>query len=361
MALVACLAVSAASAAAATSTWTNYSFSAKPDNHFSFEGLSCTAEKYCVGVGTGAITGIWNGEKWTTTEHGSNTLFDVSCTSPSYCMAVGGTVTAKSMGLRWNGSTWTGMPVSEPAQVTSSSLTGVSCSGSICLAAGKSSKGPWGAVYNGSSWSPQLLPAGTFGIPTDVSCLSATNCIIVGAGPNGSTSSTASWAVRWNGTSYEVLKLAFVAGAENLQIESVSCRGGSCTAVGSSYSSFNSALKKPVAQLWNGTSWTLQSVPMVESSTSAALNDVSCNNGNCWAAGNYTIGGQTRPFSARFDVPPLGTSTWEVDLPNYIETPGTGEQTLKAISCSPAWRCMTAGFYINSTGGYAMSEYVKRS
>jgi hypothetical protein len=360
MALVACLSISAASAAAATSTWTNYGFTAKPDNHFSLESVSCPAEKYCVGVGTGAIRGIWNGESWTTTEHGSNVLFDVSCTSTSNCMAVGGTPAPKSMALRWNGSSWTGMLVSEPPGVTGSNLTGVSCSGSICFAVGNAPNNiPWGTVYNGSSWSTQVLPPGMSGAPTDVSCLSATNCIIVGNATNGG-GVIQPWAVRWNGTGYEVLKLAYV-GAENVKIESVSCRGTSCEAVGWLYNDVNPAKKKPVAQLWNGTSWTLQSVPMVENSTSAALNDVSCNSGTCWAAGSYTIGGQIRPFSERFDAPPFGSSTWEADLPKYIEAAGTGEQTLKAISCYTAWKCMTTGFYVNSTGGWAMSEYVKRS
>ncbi len=117
-------------------------------------GVSCPTAKSCVAVGSyytpsgsAALAETWNGASWTLARppepNGSVTgeLLKVSCPSARYCLAVGiaGSNTAESaLSDRWNGQSWTRLPVQPPASAKhDADLTGVSCgSAESCVAVG---------------------------------------------------------------------------------------------------------------------------------------------------------------------------------------------------------------------------------
>ena len=183
-------------------------------------GVSCRSAVACVAVGLyldSSDTGIplaetWNGRAWRPSRlpapaGSTGVILDgVSCTSPESCVAVGsGTPGSGRPGRtgfaeRWNGSRWTGVSVSWPRGTGNSYLVGVSCAARNCVAVGysgvsvtaASGTGRATAVsWQGKAWTVTKVPApgrGKASLFSDVSCLSAANCVAAGqVGPAGST------------------------------------------------------------------------------------------------------------------------------------------------------------------------------
>jgi hypothetical protein len=359
---------SVAGASAATSKWNIYGleFFSK-ESTLTPESVSCPAEKTCLTAGwtrsgpegypQGAVVQRWNGEKWTgesapwEASWSSAALYDVSCASTTSCTAVGRAMISGAevpVVYRWNGFTWS--LVSGVGLVgVEDNLKTVSCSGTTCLALGTFNSGAppaklWAAVYNGTSWTAQNLST-LGGTPTDVSCLSATYCIVVGK------AGTTSWSLLWNGTKFETKKLPAVSETSESVLESVSCKtaapGNGCQAVGYAKSS-KTGNRVPLAMRWNGTEWTLQAAVNPEGSNSTSLTDVSCNNWYiCWAVGNYidknNAGLGSRPFAERIEYAPVGTGVWQADVPKsngYL-----GNETLLGVSCWSTLKCNSVGTY----------------
>ena len=182
--------------------------------------VSCPAAAYCVAVGdvaanagSSVLADSWNGRTWTrmpvrppASASADAALDGVSCTSPESCVAVGsGTPGSGRPGRtgfaeRWNGSRWTGVSVSWPRGTGNSYLVGVSCAARNCVAVGysgvsvtaASGTGRATAVsWQGKAWTVTKVPApgrGKASLFSDVSCLSAANCVAAGqVGPAGST------------------------------------------------------------------------------------------------------------------------------------------------------------------------------
>ena len=109
-------------------------------------GVSCTSTAWCMAVGDYGPPGsnvpatfaeVWDGSGWVIVPSpspgvgGPNAqLASVSCLSAQACMAVGNYYDgAYPVGLaeRWDGSSWSVVPVPEPTGTTESKLFGVSC------------------------------------------------------------------------------------------------------------------------------------------------------------------------------------------------------------------------------------------
>ena len=126
----------------------------------------------------------------------------------------------------------------------------------------------------------------------------------------------------WNGSSWSPTPTPNPAGATQIEVEDVSCSSASaCTAVGS-YSEPGG--RKPMALRWNGTAWSLQSVPVGSEDKSVELYDVSCFSDvtatSCVAVGKKSTG----PFAERWN----GTE-WSVMTP-------VGSGNLTSVSCGSA-------------------------
>jgi hypothetical protein len=235
-----CVAVGSATTGALSEVWNGSSWvrSVIAIRHHNLElsSVSCTAPAACTAAGfydvrTSRITanefGLierWNGSRWSPQavpdfkvkgSHWDVALAGVSCAAQSSCIAVGqadppGNGFPLEIAERWSGGAWriarAGFP--PPPVLTAFNhgelgmLGSVSCSSpTSCIATGSLSTlghgaGPYhaiAAIWNGSRWSNDALPAGSGPVePRSVSCLTSGACTLVGGGAGHLTIETGS-------------------------------------------------------------------------------------------------------------------------------------------------------------------------
>lgn len=285
--------------------------------------VSCVSRRACVAVGdkvfgrhgcggdvgpcpTRPIAELWNGESWklelvpllapAATAAANPVLTAVSCSTRRFCVAVGGYAfgsgcatlgeggpcEGRTIAERWNGKRWREMSTVGGV----GALSGVSCSssvgctavsfaadclarsggGSVCFGTG----GPVAERWNGRGWSLEATPTVAGGGLSGVSCPSPRACMAVGTYPvvPSSMSLFAPLAEGWNGASWTVEPTPFDAEAGEDTLGAVSCSSPrACTAVG--------ALENPgttVVLRWDGTTWNVQNFPNPQN----RLESVSC-------------------------------------------------------------------------------------
>ena len=202
----------------------------------------------------------------------SGVLTAVSCPSVPMCIAVGNSHDATSVDVtlaeRWDGVHWRIQPTPNPAGANNSFLAGVSCRSAIdCIAVGNYVDPSGRQVtlaehWNGQGWQIQPTPnpeGGPDSFLLSVSCTTPTACIAVGYSRLGA-GMRQTLAERWNGADWNLLSTPSAGDTTDSTLTSVSCAGAAaCTAVGYSGSFFFSAL--PLAERWNGSSWSLEAPP----------------------------------------------------------------------------------------------------
>ena len=268
-----------------------------------FADVSCTSARACTAVGTyrkggkdAPLAVRWNGMTWRlqvmpAPADGGADLFGVSCSAATDCAAVG-TYRVSGMDLplaeRWNGRSWRIQATPHPAGV--GQLFGVSCSSpSSCVAV----SGEFAEVWNGTSWRVQAtaqLPPGSQGVTlSGVSCQSASFCTAVGSyfGKNGGPLTLAEV---WNGTAWQKVTTPNRHGAQRNELTGVSCTSArACTATGDSAAN---DFSPPVAlaEVWDGTRWSLQTTPNPAGTVSSVLLGVSCPTATSCTAVGYRFG-----------------------------------------------------------------------
>jgi subtilisin family serine protease len=267
---------------------------------------SCVAAgSYTTKSGTFSLAESWNGTSWSiqTTpnpEGASEALLrGTSCNVITACIAVGNSVKSgkqTALAMRGNSGTWTLQTVPMPEGATASELNGVECTSSTsCVAVGKynvSGSTYWGmaAAWNGTEWSLQTVPkpsGSKRSILLDVSCSDATHCTAVGGYLN-SSSVQVTFVVRWNGSSWSLQTSPNPGSSSNTVLQNVSCAETSfCVGAGDWYNGKN---WQPMAQYWNGSSWSLETTPLPSGASGAILEGVSCRI-TCITAGWYTDSG----------------------------------------------------------------------
>ena len=260
-------------------------------------GVSCVSASFCEASGSksngsAAFAEKWTGTAWQLqTAPGKGPLAAVSCVSASFCAAVGTQATTSGTGplaVKWNGTAWSTQPLPAPAGATLSAMTGVSCtSATSCEAVGTYNEDiAFAAVWNGSVWKLQTVPAPAGAVATEldgVSCHAAGACAAVGL--QESSSSSGPLAEAWNGTAWSAQATPLPAGALSGTLAGVSCTSaGACTAAG--YYDNASETELSLAEVWNGTAWSVQSTPNPTSSGDE-FTGVSCGAaGACTAVGS---------------------------------------------------------------------------
>jgi hypothetical protein len=248
------------------------------------------------------------------------------------------------------GPSWSIQQTPNPKGATFSGLNGVSCpSVTACMAAGFAETGnPTKTLaerWNGTTWAIQPTP-NPAGSPTadlrGVSCSSATACTAVGDYVNSSFS-LVPLAERWNGSTWTAQSIPSPTGSSTeLELYGVSCpTATACTAVGSYLS--RSDNDKIFAEHWNGTTWALQPVPVPAGSAGAHLYGVSCSSATaCTAIGDhFTPGVLYTTLAERWN----GT-TWKIQAtPNPA---GSADAFLFGVSCPTRTACTAAGDYETS-------------
>jgi hypothetical protein len=292
------------------SAWTKIAPPAPASSaHFSeLLAVSCANARSCVAVGQYNVQAtdpevlggvlpegfidVWNGAKWaasyktTAGKKGfqATELGGVSCRSATNCVAVGSTyepifttdelmdTTDRPVALTWNGKKWAASAVPTPSSQPGV-LDGVSCwSVSRCVAVGNYFEHPKGSPvvgkitlmaerWNGAKWSVTNLPTSGFGIwLSDVSCVSASNCLAIGVnGANGDH--YRSLADAWNGKTWRAIAVATPNGGagstegypNSFELASLTCATTKdCVAFGFAGPLGGGIGQKPFAELYAG-------------------------------------------------------------------------------------------------------------
>ncbi len=251
--------------------------------------------------------------------------------------------TGSARAARWR----IGSPVSVSASASmAATLSAVSClSATECVAvgsyldsSGNPDAGPLVEISNGSGWTVQSTPKVSGGGLMGVSCPAASECLAVGT--SDSAGSSAPLAELWNGTSWSVLRGAAGPGSQG-SLDGVSCSSPtSCMAVGRGV--MPSGATSGSAELWNGSTWTAEPLPgFVSRGTTlpvASLSGVSCvPSGSCDAVGYHSTAGDqgSEVVTAEWN----GSAWSDQDEPASAQT----NAQLFALSCTAATACEAVG------------------
>ncbi len=284
-------------------------------------------------------------------------LEGISCHSATACIAVGyfrnSAGTNEPLAESWNGTAWA---VEEPPAPSGAKeftfLDGVSCYATeACIAVGefKDSSGivPLAEKWNGSTWTPEELSAptgATIGDLDGISCYSATACTAAGMFKN-SSGTRVPLAEIWNGTKWTIQEPPNPPKAKESWFEAVSCTSSaSCSAAGYIENNPEHLL---MADGWNGTTWSIQETPLPTEATQGELHGVSCTSATaCTAVGQSYDEPWWTQVAERWN----GTTWKSQELAKPTESP---ETELEGVSCTSATACTAVGNFYTGKKGWA--------
>jgi hypothetical protein len=365
----ACVAVGDDTSAVATRTlaeaWSGSAWSPKltPDPAMpeasGLNGVSCSALGHCVAVGyytdasfTGPLTELWNGKAWSIVPAPSPAgmqavnLDDVSCASADNCVAVGSSFNGTynvTLAETWNGKRWSIAPTPNVSGAQGSILTAVSCpTAGRCVAVGSYLIGSLDEMlaetWNGHAWSISNIPNPS---GSDVNGLSGVSCPAVNTCTAVGSSAGSAVAEAWNGSAWSIQAIPSPAGGTQTQLQEVSCpSAASCTAVGNY---FDGTANVPLAEGWNGKTWSVQSVPTAAAPFYTTLQSVSCPaSGDCTAVGYSASIGVTATLAAAWNG-----HRWAIQpIPNAS---GAEQSYLNGVSCPQPGDCSAVGEFSTSS------------
>jgi hypothetical protein len=200
--------------------------------------------------------------------------------------------------------------------------------------------------WNGTSWTMKSVPAPSGATETEldsVSCTSSSECTASGSYGN-SEGHRPALAERWNGTEWKLQTASNPTGSLQVELKGVDCTSStSCYAVGSNLN--NTGGFEPLAEVWNGTTWSLQTMPTPESSTNVNPQSISCTSGSaCTAVGWYQSKSGVSGFAERWNG-----ATWSLQS---TAKPSGEEPWLFSVSCSSPIDCAAVGFSVSGGTTY---------
>lgn len=309
---------------------------------------------------TAAPTSVASGLSPATTAVGIVLGSRISCGSASRCLAVGANfanqggnpvTTAKAR----NGATWTSVTVPVPAGTRNADLADVSCtSASFCLAVGAYNTAseptyyyqPLAVVWNGTAMQRTAAPPSpAHAIYTSllgVSCLrsNSTFCVAVGTALVNSPVGEVTFADIWNGKTWTLRTVPTPSGELPPEIFSVSCVSTTqCFVAGLSV--LDNGNSKALIASWNlaGT-LSEMTVPLPGGVTDAFIAQLSCFSASrCAAVGNPLV---TSPAGRFFGFTLVSTGTsWTAATVAWPK--GTTQSYLSGVTCASAASCVAVG------------------
>lgn len=358
--LAAIVALATFTASSASAAWT-----VAPGNVLgntsALTGVHCVTSSTCLlvgrqsGVASTALAGTWDGTSFTGQTPVATTaeLFGATC-GPTTCFAVGHNYSGGTYvphAESWDGTSFGSSTTAAPSGAVYSDLYRAACpSSTACFAAGyyetATTDLPLVEAWNGTSWSVQSLslpPSTNAAKLLGVACTSASSCWSVGY-VETSGQPRKGLVLHWDGSSWTTQASPFPSGAVGAQLQGVACTSASsCQAVGIYFD--GSSVQHGLAESWDGTSWSLQSVPdPTGGATDPQLYDISCSGPSaCEAVGWTTLSGTTQPLAAGWNG-----SAWT--LQSVPRAHGTSDAALVGVSCPST--CLSVGYSIfdGSTG-----------
>jgi hypothetical protein len=222
-------------------------------------------------------------------------------------------------------------------------FSSVSCaSATTCTAVGTAlGDAPLAEGWDGTSWKiePTPTPTGsTYSTLDGVSCTAATACLAVGFYHDSGTGSALPLAESWNGSSWTIRPPPTPSGATDAYFYYVQCGPvghplNACMAVGG-----YDGGRLPLVEFWDGSGWTIQTAPFPTGATVGALLGVSClSTTACTAVGEYSTAEVQSLTLAEF----WDGSNWTIEpTPNPT---GAAYVWLKAVWCESTTSCIAVG------------------
>ncbi len=291
----------------------------------------------------------------------SMSLSSVSCTRANLCIAVGAydhrsqpfaaPVPNAALAQQWNGHEWEAQHVPSVSGATVTEFNGVSCvSATECVAVGAAEEGsgrlvPYAAVWRNGAWSAQSPPEPNEGGKNtrllSVSCTSRTFCMAVGTRREERDATGEGYgrafAEIWNGSSWALAEMPELSNWFS-GLGGISCTSPNmCFAVGQYYhDGFLDLVER-----WNGTTWSQEAAPEA-GSRQAGWGDVSCTTPeSCTLVGNAEL----QPGLWASAVENWNGRGWTVQ-----PTPGTTNAEssgLGSVSCAGEASCVAVGTSVN--------------
>jgi hypothetical protein len=244
---------------------------------------------------------------------------------------------------RWNGSSWAVQPVKIPG-AGATALNAVSCTAAArCTAVGnvfitRRGQRPLAERWDGHAWAIQPTPAPPGSNPSRlsaVSCNAADNCVAVGTISNPGSTLGPPMAESWDGSSWTLQAIPDPSGSFGVLLTGLSCASAtSCFATGENFTSLvnNPSSTQALVEHWDGSTWTIQPVPIAGGAPDSALNGVSCVSAtSCTAVGHYVRGALAEYWNG---------SVWR----QQQTTHPAGHNQLAGVSCLFAHSCTAVGF-----------------
>ena len=342
--------------------------------HSNLYDISCAsaATKPCVSAGkltesggkTAPYAQAWNGTTWTNitakAPEGATAgeLQSVDCISVFEflgCFAAGsytsGGVTKSLIVSGNNGGGLTAVnETPNPEGASETALKGMACRGVPCVAVGYSVKSGKKTAFalrlSESKWITQTMPEPEGATSSElhgVDCPASNFCVAVGS---YTVSGGSIWAMSatWNGTSWTLRTIPKPEGSIRTVLLDVSCSSASaCAAVGIYRDA--GGLQTSFVQRWNGSTWSHQSSANPEKSTNTVLQGVSCvASSPCVAVGDWNDSKNWLPMAQEYNG-----SAWVLDTTPNPE--GATETIIEGVACRTTG-CLSSGWYKDSGGKF---------
>ena len=175
----------------------------------------------------------------------------------------------------------------------------------------------------------------------DVSCEPSTS-VCTSVGKSTVSGADIPIAQRWNGSSWSEQAAAKKSGATHTRLFGVDCPSESrCLAVGNYQSAGGLSV---LSEIWNEGKWNVQTTPVPAESTSSELVAIGCNNtAECTAVGSAVIGGVKKAIAMEWNSP-----TWTLQTVPIPE--GAKSSQLDGVDCNWSNFCVAVGRYTTSGG-----------
>ncbi len=166
-----------------------------------------------------------------------------------------------------------------------------------------------------------------------VACASPTTCIAAGESQNPKNA----FLELWNGATWTAQSLPALPETHGIVLGAVSCDSTKdCWAVGSYEKTGGGGL---MSEHWNGSTWAVESIPVPSGSGFASLRALSCRSAiECTAVGQYEPNGKVSTL-----IEQLGSGGWWT--PKSPNQTGAEGSTLLGVSCPSAYTCTAVGEY----------------
>jgi hypothetical protein len=321
-------------------------------------GHSNTAPNY---LGAIPVIDHWNGSAWSqvatpSTGYSTNTLTAVSTSGTTDAWAVGWSeprrYTFYPLAMHWTGTAWsvsTSFNTALSGQIADG-VADISSTDAYAIGGGLGSA-PYGIVaqWNGTTWTRLTVPVPANDITTDFDAISADSPddVWIAGSYTATVSSTqgtfGTYALHWNGSSWSLVSMPANPSGDEYQLDSIQAISPTnAWAVGQNLNADTLASQGTLIEHWNGTSWSI--VPSPSTGSNDYLDGVTASgSSDVWAVGSYLPSGSSSEQTL--------TLNWNGTAWSTVSSPtASNGSALTSVSTTPGASIVQAVGYTGSNG-----------